>query len=36
MLRVENTISILPAGLVVADVCVVVDVVVGGVLWDAP
>jgi hypothetical protein len=36
MLRIQNTISIIPAGLIVADVCVVVDVVVGGVYRDAP
>lgn len=36
MLRVQNTISIIPVGLVVADVCVVVDVVVSGVDRDAP
>jgi hypothetical protein len=36
MLRVTNTISIIPASLAVASVCVVVDVVVGGVQTDAP
>lgn len=36
MLRIADTISILPASLSVADVCVVVDVVVGGVYRDAP
>ena len=36
MLRVQNTISLIPASLAVASVCVVVDVVVGGVHQDAP
>ncbi len=36
MLRFENTISSIPASLAVASVCVVVDVVVGGVHRDAP
>jgi hypothetical protein len=36
MLRVENPISITPVSLTVASVCVVVDVVVGGVHRDAP
>ena len=36
MLRIADTISIIPAGLVVVGVCVVVDVVVGGVHRDVP
>ncbi len=36
MMRNQNTISFIPVSLAVAVVCVVVDVVVGGVYKDAP